>query len=773
MSEGGRADICNKTASDDQNIYFHIFENSDKAILIADESFTVIAANTAGCRFYGYEPDEIKGINLTKLIHPDYISFFPFLTCAAASFTQNFICRAHLLKKDNTSISAEVNIDTLSRDLLMICASLYPKLNTPDLYSAEDKIEEILYAAADALPLWIACVDTEGRYFYANKYYSSTFQIPIENIIGHKFSEFFPPAMYEKHKNLFEECIGKGITITFEDESDFENGRKAHTYGIYTPLFGKDNKVYAMSAVAFDITAKKELELKATRAAGDLKESLEKYKALVENSICGIGISTGDKIIYANDTLMKMFGYEDFIEFSSKKMIDYHTPDSRKVIENIREKRARGENAPSEFEIEIIHKNGRPRTLIIALSEIIIDGKNCYESTFIDITEKKKAENLIKKIAERYEHIVSASGQIVYDYSVATGRIEWGNTIEKVLGYSLNEVNEGFKQWSEMLHPQDKDETLRKLQEAENGCSLFDAEYRLKHKDGRYIWVRDKGIFLAGPSGKAIRQLGMIEDITVKKKAMEVIVYSLKQAEAGSRAKSIFLSNISQEIKTPVNGILSYTNSLSVSGLTDRQKEFNDIIKNSSTHLLALIDDILDFSKLEAGKLELENKPFDIKTAINNSISMISKSAEIKKLEIEVFIDERINYKVIGDRARFEQILLNLLTNAVKFTLNGKIGIKVRQIKTETDAGNNEIKNKTLVLIEVYDTGIGIDAGKKNEIFEMFHQLDESNTKRYGGPGIGLSIVKSLVELMKGTITVESQTGKGSSFKINLPYDIV
>jgi PAS domain S-box-containing protein len=777
MGDFNRFNIINKTASNEEDIYMQIFESSGEAVFITDGSFKIIEANAAGCGLCGCEREEVAGVKLSEFIHPNDLSLYPFLRDPAVSFKENFEYGAHFIKKDKTVTAAQLCINNLSGDLFMISASDFKKLNPDGFDLTGDKTEEMLYAAADALPLWIACVDTEGRYFYANKYYSSTFKIPIENIIGHKFSEFFPPALYEKHKSLFDECIGDGVTVTFEDESDFENGSKFYTYGIYTPLFDADNKVFAMSAAVFDITAKKELEFKARKAAEDLKESFEKYKALVENSIYGIGISSGDKIIYANDTLMKIFGYDDFTEFSSKKMIDYHTPASRRFIETIREKKARGENAPDKFEADIIHKDGRPRTLMIALSEILIDGQNCYECTFVDITEKKKAEDLIKKLADRYEYIVSASGQIVYDYNVITGRIEWGNTIEKILGYNLKEVNEGFNQWTGMLHPDDKGETLRKLQEAEDLCSLLDAEYRLKHKAGHYIWLRDKGFFLPGPSGRAVRQLGMIEDITEKKKDEETVIRSLKQAEADSAAKSIFLANISHEIRTPVTDILDFTNLLSAIGLNERQKEFNDIIKNSSTHLLALINDILDFSKLEAGIFNLDIKPFDIKDSLNDLISLISEQAEVKKLEFESFIDERISYKVNGDKHRFEQILINLLTNAVKFTLNGKIGINISQIKTEDNAKynvkDNNDKKKVIILIEVYDTGIGIAAEKKDEIFEMFHQLDESSTKRHGGSGIGLSIVKGLVELMNGTISLESEAGKGSRFKVSLPFDII
>lgn len=507
-----------------------------------------------------------------------------------------------------------------------------------------NNFEITLYAAINYLPLWIACIDTEGRYFYANDYYAKTFKVPIDKIIGHNFKEFFPAVMYEKHKRLVDECFTGGKTITFEEAEDFGDGRLTYVYGIYTPLAGPDGIIYGLSAAVFDITAKKELELQMKKADEEL-----------------------------------------------------HT------------------------------------------------------------SEKK-----LKEWMDRYECIVAASGQIAYDYDVATGEILWGSTIEKVLGYGPEEINKGFAQWIELLHEEDREKTVLKLSESEKKFTLFDAEYRLRHKDGHYVWVRDRGFFTADGSGKAARQLGMIEDISERKKASDAIVKARQQAEAASRAKSLFLANISHEIRTPMNGIVGFTNLLKKSGLNGTQKEYADIIKSSCDHLLRLIDDLLDFSKIEAKKLKLESDFFEVKTAIDDSVNFVSEQRKAKNLEIELKVDERVNYKVSGDQLRFRQILINLLTNAVKFTSEGKIDLIVSQISRGGDTAT--------LSIEVRDTGIGIPPDKIEEIFEMFHQLDESVTKRHGGSGIGLSIVKGLAELMGGTVSVKSEPGKGSAFKVTLPF---
>jgi PAS domain S-box-containing protein len=745
-----------------QDLYRRIFERSKKAVFIADGSSRIIETNPAGLDLSGYKAEEIAGMKLNGLVHPE-----DHCSCAILNDVRPADSRsshpARILKKDGTFVNAELSFSGLSDDLFMISARVSKKVDSSGNFT-QNHISETLRAALDALPMWIACVDTAGNYIFANKHYYSTFKNPPENIEGHNIKEFFPQALYETHKSLLDKCIEGRTTITFENEADFENGLNPYIYGVYTPLFAEDGTVYGMSAAVSDITAKKDLGLRVRRADEALKESVEKHRSLVENSLCGIAITDDGQIIYANETIMKICGYDDFSEFSSKKIFDYNTPESAKYIKDLLSKKARGEKVPEIIEIQLTHKNGDIRTLLAKISDIMIENKPCHETTFIDITEMRKNEIKLKELADRYECIVDVSGQIVYDYNVTTGYIYYGSNAEKVLGYKPEEIEE-FDTWLKMLHPDDKAETLEKLSAAEAAVSLFDAEYRLRHKDGHYVWIRDRGYFLPDHNGRAARQIGMIEDITGRKKASDAIICARKQAEAAGRAKSLFLANISHEIRTPMNGIIGFTNLMAASGLNHKQKEFNDIIKNSCLQLLQLIDDLLDFSKIEADKLKLDNDLFDLKAAVDSSIKLVSEQSGIKKLQMETFIDERINYKVRGDAFRFRQILLNLLTNAVKFTYNGKVGVRISQM-----AVNSGIST---VSIEVYDTGIGIPPEKTGKIFEMFNQFDEPDTRHNGGSGIGLSIVRKLVEMMEGSVSIESEVGKGSRFTVVLPLSIV
>jgi PAS domain S-box-containing protein len=504
------------------------------------------------------------------------------------------------------------------------------------------KIENTLRAAVNSLPLWIAFGDTEGRYFFANEYYSKTFNIPIEKIIGCNFKDVFPPDLYEKHKSMYDECIKNRKSVNFEEESELGNGRKIYTCGVYTPLADRGGNIYGVSVAAYDNTEKKDLELNIQKAGEDLRIS----------------------------------------------------------------------------------------------------------------------ESKIKEWVGRYDCIVAASGQMAYDYDVPGGKIYCSDSVTKVLGYERSV--EDFSWWAEKIHPDDRGEIMRRKIEWQNNFSFFDAIYRFRHKDGHYLWVRNRGYFLADDHGNAVRQLGMIEDVTELKKAEDAIIRAREEAEAANSAKSLFLANISHEVRTPMNGIVGFTNLLKKSGLNCTQKEFVDIIKSSCDHLLGLIDDLLDFSKIEARKIKLDSVVFDIRSAVDDSINFISEQRKAKNLDIETKVDERINYGVIGDPRRFRQIVINLLTNAIKFTPEGKIGVNISQLSLPDDTA--------AISVEVRDTGIGIPAEKIGEIFEMFHQLDESSTKRHGGSGIGLSIVKGLAELMGGSVAVESEVGKGSIFTVIIPF---
>jgi len=287
---------------------------------------------------------------------------------------------------------------------------------------------------------------------------------------------------------------------------------------------------------------------------------------------------------------------------------------------------------------------------------------------------------------------------------------------------------------------------------------------RARSKTGVINWFETTGSIIRNEAGKPIRIEAFVKNITRQRQQAAELEKAKDEAIAASKAKSEFLANMSHEIRTPMNGILGMAELLANSDIEDRQKEFVSVINNSASALLTIINDILDFSKIEAGAFEMDPVPFDLKSSLNDVVSLLHMRAQEKNLELIINYPSRFPKGFIGDAGRIRQVVTNLLGNAVKFTEEG-------HITTDVDIQrNNDI---AICTIKVTDTGIGISPEKLEHVFDKFTQADGSTTRVYGGTGLGLTISKHIVELMDGRMTVESTLGEGStfSFRIPLPLD--
>ncbi|MFN8442525.1 MAG: ATP-binding protein [Caldilineaceae bacterium] len=269
------------------------------------------------------------------------------------------------------------------------------------------------------------------------------------------------------------------------------------------------------------------------------------------------------------------------------------------------------------------------------------------------------------------------------------------------------------------------------------------------------------------------------EEINRRRKVEEQLRQAKETAEVATRAKSDFLANMSHEVRTPLNGIVGATEMLLEMSMRSEQRELAQIIQKSSDTLLSIINGILDLSKIEAGKLELERRPFDLRQCVEDALNMVSPAADSKGLDLLCMLDENVPSEIMGDVVRFRQILVNLLGNAVKFTEKGEVVISIQSqtlspamIKVLPPTLNGTAKSLSHLLhVKVRDTGIGIGKEQQRRLFQVFSQIDASITRRYGGTGLGLTICKRLVEMMGGKIWVESQEGAGATFQFTLPVE--
>lgn len=371
------------------------------------------------------------------------------------------------------------------------------------------------------------------------------------------------------------------------------------------------------------------------------------------------------------------------------------------------------------------------------------------------------------RLAEREQTLrtsqkVGRIGSFTLDLS--SKQITSSGTLLSILGcdeqYPLN-----LRNWLRLIAPAYRLSSLRTIKTMLSTNQRFENEYPIiRQSDQQLIWVSSHGQIYFDSRGKAEKIVGILQDITERKRHEDELTKAKELAEAANTAKSLFLATMSHEIRTPMNGIIGMTDLMLETALNKEQKRYLDLIKSSSDALMGIINDILDSSKIEAGKLTLENLDFDLAEEINVAIKTLAIQAEKKGLELIADIELGLSQQLKGDPNRIRQILFNVVGNAIKFTQTGEVTVNI--------SCNKRYEDEIELHFKISDTGIGIAADKQQAIFELFSQADNSVTRKYGGTGLGLSISSRLLELMGGKIWVESQVGRGSTFHflIALPF---
>ncbi len=386
----------------------------------------------------------------------------------------------------------------------------------------------------------------------------------------------------------------------------------------------------------------------------------------------------------------------------------------------------------------------------------------------IDITERKRSEEALRQANARLDLAVRGSNVGLWENDMPNGdylagKVHCINIMEQ-LGFPAPEPTTTYTNVATAYHPDDRDRVHEALRAYFAGeTSEYQVEFQALHRDGTYRWLLSRGIAIRDANGKPIRFAGTRTDITDLKRIEGELRQAKEAAEAASRAKSEFLANVSHEIRTPMNAILGMTDLALDTELTDEQRNYLAIVNSSANSLLSVINDLLDFAKIEAGKLELDPAEFSLRGVMNETMRALALRAHSKGLELVCHCDQDVPDALIGDAGRLRQVLLNLVGNAIKFTEQGEVVVRVQCLLLADDVH---------LQFEVKDTGIGIPADKQESIFQAFEQGDNSTTRRYGGTGLGLSIASRLAALMGGAISLESEPDQGSTFRFTARFGL-
>ena len=411
------------------------------------------------------------------------------------------------------------------------------------------------------------------------------------------------------------------------------------------------------------------------------------------------------------------------------------------------------ENRPYELELKIYPNGRKPIWAYLSNSPLFNEMGDVERqiTVMVDITERKIADEQLKLLSLVASS--TTSGVVINDRN---GKVEWVNgAFEKITGYNLNDVKD--KPLGDTLKGELTDvsiiERARRLSKNKQSFEVDLLSYR---KDGPPLWISVINSVILTPDGDVDKYIEVIIDISSKKKVELELISAKEEAVQLNRAKDMFISVMSHEIRTPLNAVIGMSRLLLDSNPLESQKENLDILQFSAENLMTLINDVLDFTKIETGNIELEQAEVNLRDMVRKIISSMQYRANEKNIYLKESIDNKLPEFILADSARLVQVLLNLVSNAVKFTDNGGITIDLKVLE--------EGKNNIRIRFGVTDTGIGVASDKLGTIFESFKQAEADTTRKYGGTGLGLAISERLVELYDSRINVDSVLGQGSTF---------
>jgi PAS domain S-box-containing protein len=500
-----------------------------------------------------------------------------------------------------------------------------------------------------------------------------------------------------------------------------------------------------------------------------IQEELNKFSIALDQSANEVIITRNNgEIEYVNKSFTLLTGYTFEEVAGQNPRILKSGEHSKEFYENLWKTLRKGKQWKGEFHNR--KKNGELYWEAATITPVKNEKNEVVRFIAIkeDITLRKKAEQSLIESEEKFRSMVSNLPGVVYRcaYDEHLTVLYITDAIGSLTGYQPSDFQGNRKKTlSGIIHPDDRHKVQDAIEKSVQSRHQFNLEYRILNSSQETRWVSNSGKPVFNPDHSIKWLDGFLSDITERVAVLDELKKAKQSAEEANHAKSEFLANISHEIRTPLNSVLGFTELLEGLTIDSTQVKYLNSIKSSGKNLMILINDLLDLSKIEAGKMTLHFSFFDIRRMLDEIRNIFSLRVTIKGIGYLEQISKNFPVSIKFDEVRLRQILINLIGNAVKFTHEGEIRIKIKAYPKHTLNGNKTMKLE----IRVIDTGIGIPRDAFRMIFESFRQHSQLNSRKYGGTGLGLAITKRLVEAMNGTISLNSVLGEGSTFTVVFP----
>jgi len=720
------------------------------AIIAFDIKGNINFWNQAATRVFGFSRSETFGKFIGNIVEEFNTSYFDKIIenlKTNKSWETKIQFGLHGIQRV-IAIKMALTEDDENTSIVSLCSDITDRENLEKvLRHSEETFRNIVTNTSE----YICTFSLDGTITYSNPYFVDVFGYFDNELLEKELASIIDidelDDKFDLHSIIENEQDAVELSLVKK------NGEKVFVLANFTAVTDLQGNPKYYIGVFTDVSEKKSSE-----------QELQLVRSVFETAHEGITLQKDGKFILLNIAFANMFGYESIDEVMNLNPLEFFKENDRAKVEEDYKNSTNDTDKPVKNIYEMKKKNGEIVLIEKGRQKISTKNENYFAESFIDITEQQAAQNALKESEEKYRSITENIDDAIWTYDIIEGKLAnvfISSSIFEITKYTAEEFGRSFKLWFRIIHPDDKQTVISKLRRVlkDSVRNQIELEYRIIDKMGSLVWVKNKLNFVRNDFGKLKKIFGLLSDITSSKKNDEKLKKTTEELKTLNDSKDKFISIISHDLRTPFSSILGFTDLLLMEQDMPKEKqiEYIGFIKDSAHNMFTLVNSLLDWTRLQTGRIDYVAERLDANTVVQNSVQMLGGVAIQKNIKLYSTIENEIY--VHGDRNLLLQVFNNLLSNAIKFTNNdGEIFVTAEPIV-----------DKKVIQFSVNDNGVGINDSDIKKLFSVDSKYTTNGTEGEKGSGLGLSLVKEIITKHGGEIYVESELGVGTSFIFTIP----